>query len=118
MGALVFSKPVRYAAGCKGTVVLNAILPVKVKQKDSYNSVITYAFYDNGSSGCFATETTMREFGVDGVRVTLQFATLHGESQVESTIMDNLIVTSLDDENPIELPRSYTRDEIPAEENS
>ena len=45
----------------------------------------------------------------------LQLATMHGESQVESTIiLDNLIVTSLDDENPIELPRSYTRDEIPA----
>ena len=44
----------------------------------------------------------------------LQLATMHGESQVENTILDNLIITSLDDENPIELPRSYTRDEIPA----
>ena len=31
---------------------------------------------------------------------------------MESTILDNLIM-SLDDENPIELPHSYTRDEIP-----
>ena len=45
----------------------------------------------------------------------LRLATMHGESQVESTIMDNLVVTSVDDNNPIELPRSYTRDEIPAD---
>ena len=48
---------------------------------------------------------------MDGVRVMLQLATMHGESQVESTILGNLIVMSLDDE----LPRSYTRDEIPAD---
>ena len=44
----------------------------------------------------------------------LQLATMHRESEVESTILDNLVVTSLDYENPIELPRSYTRDKIPA----
>ena len=44
----------------------------------------------------------------------LQLATMHRESEVESTILDNLVVTSLDYENPIELPGSYTKDEIPA----
>lgn len=29
--------------------------------------------------------------------------------------MENLIVTSLNDDNPIELPQTYTRDEIPAD---
>ena len=95
--------------------MLHAILPVKVTQKGSGKSVMTYAFYDNGSGGCFATESIRRQLGVHGVTVMLQLATMHGESQVESTILDNLIVTSLDDENPIELPRSYTRDEIPAD---
>ena len=100
---------------CRETVVLHAILPVKVTQKGSGKSVTTYAFYYNGSGGCFATESIRKQLGVDGIRVMLQLATMHGESQVESTILDNLIVTSLDDENPIELPRSYTRDEIPAD---
>ncbi|CAH3163516.1 unnamed protein product [Pocillopora meandrina] len=61
------------------------------------------------------TENIRRQLGIDGVKVMLQLTTMHGQSQVESIILDDLIVTSLDDENPIELPRSYTRDEIPAE---
>ena len=109
------SKPVQDAPSCKESVVLHAILPVKVKQKGCNNSVVTYAFYDNGSGGCFATENIRRQLGIDGVKVMLQLTTMHGQSQVESIILDDLIVTSLDDENPIELPRSYTRDEIPAE---
>ena len=114
-GRIDVSKTKHDPTNCKETVVLHAILPVKVTQKGSGKSVTTHAFYDNGSGGCFATESIRRQLGVDGVRVMLQLATMHGESQVESTILDNLIVTSLDDENPIELPLSYTRDEIPAD---
>ena len=109
------SKTVHGAMNNKETLVLHAILPVKVKQKGSDKSVTTYAFYDNGSGGCFATESIRKQLGADGVKVMLRLATMHGESQVESTSMDNLIVTSLDDSNPIDLPRSYTRDEIPAD---
>jgi len=36
--------------------VLHAILPVRVRKKGSTEIVITYAFYDNGSGGCFVTE--------------------------------------------------------------
>ena len=113
-GRIDVSKTVCDATDSREAVVLHAILPVEVKHKDSNKSVITYAFYDNGGGGCFATENISRQLGVDSVRVMLQLATMHRESQVESTILDNLTVTSLDDENPIELPRSYTRDEIPA----
>lgn len=37
-------------------VVVHAIIPVKVKPKGSTETVTTYAFYDNGSGGCFLTE--------------------------------------------------------------
>ena len=99
-GRIHVSKTVHDATDCRETVVLHAILPFKVKHKDSNELVIKYAFYDNGSGGCFATENIRRQLGVDGVRVVL--ATMHRESQEESTILDKLIVTSLDDENPIE----------------
>ena len=110
------SKTVHNAMNNKETLVLHAILPVKVKQKGSEKSVTTYTFYDNGSGGCFATESIRKQLGVDGVKVMLRLETMHGKSQVESTIMDDLVVTSLDDNNPIELPRSYTRDEIPGDD--
>ena len=67
------------------------------------------------SGGCFATESIRKQLGVEGVRTVLRLTTMHGESQVESNVMDNLIVTSLNDDNPIELPHTYTRDEIPAD---
>ena len=59
--------------------------------------------YFNGSGGCFVTESIRKQLGVEGVRTVLRLATMHGESQVESSVMNNLIVTSLDDDNPIEL---------------
>lgn len=87
----------------------------KVKRKVTGDSVSTYIFYDNGSGGCFVTESIREQLGVEGIRTVLRLATMHGESQVESSVMTNLIVTSLDDDNPIELPHMYIRHEIPAD---
>ena len=52
--------------------------------------------------------------GVDGVTTLLQLGTMHGHSQVQSTALNDLVVTDLEDKNPIELPRTYTRETIPA----
>lgn len=65
------------AKNSKESVVLHAILPVKVKRKGSGDSVTTYAFYDNGSGGCFATESIRKQLGVEGVRTVLRLATMH-----------------------------------------
>lgn len=67
--------------------MLHAILPVKVKRKGRGDSVTTYALYDNGSGGCFATESIRKQLGVEGVRTVLRLATMHGKSQVESNVM-------------------------------
>ena len=96
--------------------VLHAILPVRVRKKGSTESVITYAFYDNGSGGCFLTENLKQQIGVDGERTELQLGTMHGQSLVTTTVVNDLVVTDLEDKNPIEIPRSYTRMEIPVTE--
>ena len=90
-------------------------LSVKVKQKGSGDSVTTYVFYDNGSGGCFVTESIRKQLGLEGIRTVPHLATMHGESQVESSVINNLIVTSLDDDNPIKLPHTFTRHETPAD---
>ena len=41
---------------------------------------------------------------------------MHGQSFVASTIVNNLVVTDMEDRNPIEISRSYTRMEIPVTE--
>ena len=75
--------------------VLHAILPVRVRKRGSTESVITYAFYDNGSGGCFLTENLKQQIGVDGERTELQLGTMHGQSLVTTTVVNDLVVTDL-----------------------
>ena len=78
--------------------------------------MITYAFYDNGSGGCFLTENPREQLGVDGERTELQLGNMHGQSLVTTTVVHDLVVTDMEDKYPIEIPRSYTGMEIPVTE--
>jgi hypothetical protein len=63
-------------------VVLHAVIPVLVYPKgDPSKGVLTYAFMDNGSSGCFITDSLAKSLNVPSSQLQLQ---LHGESVVES----------------------------------
>ena len=105
-----------HAAKLNESVILHAILPVRVKRKGNTETITTYAFYDNGSGGCFLTENLKEQLGVKGERTELQLGTMHGQSLVTTTVVDSLVVTDMEDRNPVELPRSYTRMEIPVAE--
>ena len=98
------------------SVVLHAILPVRVKKKGSNETITTYAFYDNGSSGCCLTESLREKMAVDGERTQLQLGTMHGQSLITTTVVSDLVVTDMEGKNPVELPQSYTRFEIPVTE--
>ena len=104
------------AAKPNESVIFPAILPVRVKRKGSTEAIITYAFYDNGSGGCFLTENLKEQLGVKGEKTELQLSTMHGQSLVTTTAADRFVVTDMEDKNPVELPRSYTRMEIPVTE--
>ena len=45
----------------------------------------------------------------------IQLGTMHGQSLVDSAIVKDLVVTDFNGKNPVELPRAYTRQEIPAD---
>ncbi|KAK3735237.1 hypothetical protein QZH41_008431 [Actinostola sp. cb2023] len=106
-------KDSRCARKTNNNVILHAILPVKVKIKNGTDTVTTYALYDNGSSGCFITEGLKEQLAVEGIKTTLQLGTMHGQSSVESSIVEGLIITDLNNDNPVEVARCYTRHEIP-----
>ena len=114
-------KPVKVNNACtdipqndnKQEVILQAIIPVLVTNTANNKALKTYAFYDNGSVGCFLTENLRHRLEAPGTKTTLQLGTMHGQSLVESIIVKDLIVTDPHGRNPIELPRAYTRDEIP-----
>jgi hypothetical protein len=96
----------------QSTIVLHAILPVKVRQKNSGKIITTCAFYDNGSSGCFITERLKNQMNAVGIETSLQLGTMHGLSFINSHVLNELVVTYLNDNNDIELPRTYTREQI------
>ena len=103
------------ATNVDDVLVLHSILPVKVSPSGGSCSVATYAFLDNGSSGCFVTKDLAEELGADGETTLLQLKTMHGQSCVESAVIQGLTVSDLNDDNPIVLPKTYTRDEIPVD---
>jgi hypothetical protein len=93
--------------------ILHAIIPVQVSQRGNDKSIITYAFYDNGSSGCFLSEDLMSKLNATGQETTLVLRTMNGKSQVNCTAVNGLIVSSITSENAISLPKCFTREEIP-----
>ena len=103
--------------GADESIIYHAILPVKVRQKGSNKSITTYAFYDNGSGGSFMSENLQNHLGVKGVHTALQLGTMHGQSYVKSNVLTDLIVTDLNDKNPVEINKLFTRKFIPVEHN-
>ncbi|KAL9986036.1 hypothetical protein ACROYT_G000097 [Oculina patagonica] len=91
-----------------------AIVPVKVKCKGSDTTIVTYAFLDNGSSSTFCTESLMRQLGVNGLETKISLTTLEKkDSLIDSFIVQDLVISDLDENNFIPLPVLYTRTEIP-----
>ena len=93
--------------------MLHAIVPVEVRQRGNKNRVRTYAFYDNGSSGCFITNDLLNELQAVSTPVTLQLRTMHGENLVQCSSVDDLIVSDVNGCNDIQVKRLYSQGEIP-----
>jgi hypothetical protein len=93
--------------------VLQAILPVRVHVKGSNNVVETYAFFDNGSTGCFITENVKDQLNAPSNETVLRLQTMHGISTVTSSAIDNLVLSDSNGHNSIEMPKMYTREDIP-----
>ena len=101
------------ATSTTGTIVLHSIVPVRVRQDESEKEIITYAFLDNGSNGCFLTQELKEQLEAQGDETTLQLRTMNGTNVVQSCIVPKLHVSSLDGSNSVTIPKAYTRDIIP-----
>jgi hypothetical protein len=95
------------------TTVMHAILPVKVYQKGSNKVITTYCFYDNGSSGCFITDTLFEKLEATGIQTRLQLRTMNGTSCNDSNVVQKLVITDINGLNDIEMPKTFTRERIP-----
>ena len=101
------------ATGTENSLILHAVLPVEVKIKGTNETVSTYAFYDNGSGGCFISESLREKLGVPEVKTKLQIRTMHGQNIVDSAIVKGLTVTDICGNNPVDIPVAYSQYEIP-----
>ena len=91
-----------------------AVIPVRVRAKDSNKSVITYSFLDNGRNFSFCFESLMKQLGINGQKVKISLSALEKKNSItNSLLVRDLLVSDLDESKWISLPTLYTRPEIP-----
>ena len=103
---------VQSSACSMSTTVLHAILPVLVRQGNG-KPVLTYCFYDIGSSGTFLTEELKEQLDAQGSKAMLDVKTIYGAGKQQCDGILDLHVSDLGGDNVISLPRAFTTKEIP-----
>ena len=94
--------------------IARAIIPVKVKSKETNKTIVTYAFQDNGSDSSFCTESLAKELGVKGIETAISLTTMEKKNSIiNSLIIEHLEVSDLDENCSIDLPLIYTAVDIP-----
>ena len=76
--------------------------------------VKVYALLDEQSDACFIKESTLTALGVDGPEVNLELSTVLGQKTITSKRVTGLTVRCVNETTEIILPRTYTRNVIPA----
>lgn len=91
-----------------------AIVPVQVKSNKGQRVIKTYAFLDPGSTACFCTENLMKQLNLTGRKTHILLKTMGEERIVNSHIVSGLEVSSLDCNEFLELPNTFSQKTIPA----
>lgn len=107
--------------GCTGAgeaACALSIVPVKVRCVRSNKTVESYAFLDPGSTGTFCTEELMRDLKVTGKKANIVLRTMGKEGTVSTHVVKGLEVSSLDENNFLELPQVFSQAEIPVKKEN
>ena len=94
------------------TVTTMPIVPVKLIANE--REVITYAMLDSCSTGTFILEDVRRELQIEGTDTNVLVNTMNGSQVHQTKVVTGLIVTDIDGNNRVTLPRTFSRDTIPA----
>jgi hypothetical protein len=92
------------------------ILPVKVKAKNG-NSVITYAFLDNGSDSTFCTKSLVHRLGLVGRKTKLSLTTLEKSNSMSECEIVDMEVYDIHENVCFDLPTVFTRSTLPVSTN-
>ena len=89
------------------------IVPVWLHHKDNpQRETQVYAVLDDQSDTCFVTDEVCEELGLKGPKVTLQLGPMHAVENINTMKINGLII-SRHKAVKIDIPKSYTRDQIP-----
>ena len=75
------------------------------------------AFLDPGSNASFCTDSLLQKLGGNGRPMNITLNTMGNTHTVKTCAVDNLQICILDLQNVIDLPRIYTKEEIPISTN-
>ena len=100
---------------CAEPVSHSLIVPVWVHHADNQdNKIMVYALLDDQSDACFIKQTAVEKLGVSGPEVHLKLSTVLAQEMISSRKITGLVVRGVYESAEIPLPRTYTRDIIPA----
>ncbi|CAB4009732.1 Hypothetical predicted protein [Paramuricea clavata] len=94
------------------TVTAMPFVPVKLIANE--REVTTYAMLDSCSTGTFILEDVRRELQIEGTDTNVLVNTMYGSQVHQTKVVTGLTVTHIDGNNRVNLPRTFSRDTIPA----
>ncbi len=103
------------AIDCSDKQCTLAIIPVQVKLTNSNHIVQTYAFLDPGSSAIFCTDQLRKGLNAKGKHQQILLRTMGQKKPINTLVVKDLEVCSLDGKEFIKLPEVYTQQEIPVD---
>ena len=103
------------AAGAENSVSAVPIVPVRLRYAES--EVLTYAMLDTCSTGSFVLEDIAVSLGVKGSHTQLMVKTVNGVKLHHTKVLNGLIVTDLNGDHAVQLPKIYTKEDLSTCEN-
>ena len=93
------------------------VVHVQICHPDSDKVLDTYAMLDTCSQGTFLKEEIIEALGITGAETRVTVKTLNGEVSQMTIVVENLDVAgSLGKPKWIKLPRAYTKQDLPVDE--
>lgn len=90
-----------------------AIILVTLKLKNKPHQIVTYAFFDTGSSVSFCTENIMRQLGAQGKKTQITINTMGNSQKLNAYVINGLQVAGIASKQVVDLPNVYTKEFMP-----
>ncbi len=103
------------AIDCSDKQCTLAIIPVQVKLTNSNHIVQTCTFLDPGCSATFCTDQLRKVLNAKGKHQQILLRTMGQKKPINTLVVKDLEVCSLDGKEFIKLPEVYTQQEIPVD---